>query len=130
MSTVSILPQFNLEVEGQALPQDVAGTLEDIHVQQRLSQPSQCELVFRADRDGLAKVASLGTGSHLRLTVTAMSELLFDGEVTSIEYEYEPNAVEVVHVRAYDALHHLRKRQPVKVHVQVTPLDLARDLVS
>jgi phage baseplate assembly protein V len=130
MSSVAILPQFSLEVEGQPLPQDVAGTLENIQVRQRLSQPSQCELTFRAERDLLAKLAAIATGAHLRITVTPTSELLFDGEVTSIEYEYEPNAAEVVHVRAYDALHHLRKRQPVKVHVQVTPLDLARDLVS
>lgn len=130
MSTVAILPQFTLEVEGQALPQDAAGTLEEIQVQQKLSQPSRCELTFRADRDRLGKLASIAAGSHLRIAVTPVSELLFDGEVTSVEYEYEPNAAEVIHVRAYDALHHLRKRQPVKVHVQVTPLDLARELVS
>jgi phage baseplate assembly protein V len=130
MSSVAILPQFYLEVDWQALPQDVVGTLEEIQVQRRLSQPSRCELTFRAGRERLTRLSSIATGSHLRITVAPTSELLFDGDVTSIEYEYEPDAAEVVHVRAYDALHHLRKRQPVKVHVQVTPLDLARDLVS
>jgi phage baseplate assembly protein V len=119
-----------LEVNGEALPQEMASTLEDIQVQRRLSQPSRCELTFRADRDRMSDLGSIAVGVRIRITVTPTSQLLFDGEVTSIEYEYEPNAAEVVRVRAYDALHRLRKRQPVKVHVQVTPQDLAQDLVS
>jgi phage baseplate assembly protein V len=129
-SAVAVLPQYDLEVNGQALPRELAGTLEGIEVQQRLSQPSRCELTFRADRERMSDLGSIAVGAKLSITVTPTSQPLFDGEVTSIEYEYEANAAEVVHVRAYDALHHLRKRQPVKVHVQVTPLDLARELVA
>ncbi|HEY3704510.1 MAG TPA: phage baseplate assembly protein V [Terracidiphilus sp.] len=129
-SGVAILPQYDLEVNGETLPQELAGALEDIQVQRRLSQPSRCELTFRADREHLGDLGSIAVGAKLRIAVTPTSQSLFDGEVTSIEYEYEPNAAEVVRVRGYDALHHLRKRQPVKVHVEVTPQDLARDLVS
>jgi len=130
MSTVAILPQFSLELDGAPFPQAELGALEEIRVQQTLSQPSQCELTFRTGRDPLTNVQSLTPGSGLRLSVGATSDLLFQGDVTAIEYEYDANAAEVIHVRAYDALHHLRKRQPVKVHVQVTPFDLAKDLVS
>jgi len=35
-----------------------------------------------------------------------------------------------VRVRAYDLLHRLRKRQPVRLHVQMTAADLARELVA
>ena len=129
-SAVAILPQFALEVNGEPLPQELAGNLEDIQVQRRLSQPTHCELTFRADRDRLSDLGTIAVGARLHVAVTSTSQTLFDGEVTSIDYEYEANAAEVVHVRAYDALHRLRKRQPVKVHVQVTPLDLARDLIS
>jgi len=130
VSSVAVLPSFNLELDGEILPQNELSTLEEIRVQQMLSQPSQCELTFRMPREPLTTLQSLTTGSSLSLTVGNASTSLFDGEVTAIEYDYEPNAAELIHVRAYDALHRLRKRQPVKVHVQVTPLDLARDLVS
>ena len=59
MSSVVILPQFSLEVDRQALPQDVVGTLEEIQVQRRLSQPSRCELTFRAARERLFDCESI-----------------------------------------------------------------------
>jgi phage protein D/phage baseplate assembly protein gpV len=130
MSSVATLPQFDVELDAALLPQEALSALEEIRVHQCFSQPSMCELTFRISRDPVNVLRSLNTGSNLRLTVSPGSSLLFYGEITAIEYEYQPVSAQVVHIRAYDLLHRLRKRQPVKVHVQATPLDLARELVS
>jgi phage protein D/phage baseplate assembly protein gpV len=130
MRGVATLPQFDLELDGTPLPDDAVSALEAIHVRQCLSQPTQCELSFRVVREPILSLQTLTPGSRLRLTVAPGSSLLFDGEVTAVEYSYQPGSEEVVHIRAYDVLHRLRKRQPVKVHVQVSPLDLARELAS
>jgi phage protein D/phage baseplate assembly protein gpV len=50
--------------------------------------------------------------------------------VTAVEHVYGPSHEREIHVRGYDLLHRLRKRQSVRAHVQVTPLDLARELVA
>lgn len=130
MSGVAILPSFDIALDNEGMAQEALAALEEIHVHQCLSQPTMCELTFQIARDPVTALETLTTGSHLRLTVAPGSSLLFDGEVTAIEYAYQPASAKTVHIRAYDSLHRLRKRQPVKVHVQITPLDLARELVS
>ncbi|WP_158752202.1 phage baseplate assembly protein V [Acidobacterium sp. S8] len=130
MSSVATLPQFTLELNGSSLPQGSVEALTEVRVQQALSQPALCELTFQIGRDPLPGILSISTGARLRLTVAPGASLLFDGEVTAIEYTYEPAYQRVIRIRGYDVLHRLRKRQPVRVHVQITPADLSRDLVA
>jgi phage protein D len=54
---------------------------------------------------------------------------LFTGQITAIESVYEPSDPPKVRIRAYDALHHLRKRQPVRAFVDVTIADIADEMV-
>ena len=99
-------------------------------VQQRLSLPTQCELTF-VDPPGTLDIADqLLPGTSLRVQIDNQSLPLFEGEVTAQEYAYGPAGQLTVHVRAYDRLHRLRKRQPVRVHVDVTPLGLAKELAA
>jgi len=130
MSSVATLPEVTLDLDGQSLAQNVLDALTEVRVQQALSAPSLCELTFELGRDPSPGLMSISTGSHLRLTVAPGASLLFDGEVTAIEYAYEPACQRVIRVRSYDVLHRLRKRQPVRVHVQITPADLSRELVG
>jgi len=130
MSSVAALPQFTLELDGSSLPHESIEALTEVRVQQALSQPSICELTFQIGRNPLPGILNISTGTHLRLTVAPSTALLFDGEVTAIEYAYEPAYQRVIRIRGYDILHRLRKRQPVRVHVQITPADLSRELVS
>jgi phage protein D/phage baseplate assembly protein gpV len=47
-----------------------------------------------------------------------------------VEYVHGAAGTRRLRVRGYDVLHRLRERQPVRAHVQVTPEELARELVS
>jgi phage baseplate assembly protein V len=130
MSPVATLPQINVELDGELMADAAVATLEDVRVQHRLSQPSLCELTFLVHRDPIADLQSLAAGSSVHLTLPASSECLFDGEITALEYSYESAHNQILRIRCYDKLNRLRKRQPVRVHVQVTPADLAREMVA
>lgn len=130
MSLVSSLPRLDIELDGESLAEIAAATLEEVRVQHRLSQPSVCELAFFVNRDPIPDLQNLRAGSSVRLTLPSSSACLFAGEITALEHSYEPAHGQTLRVRCYDKLHRLRKRQPVRVHVQVTAADLARELVA
>src|SRR5258708_1190801 len=130
MSTITSIPHHDVKFDGDSLSERAAAALEEVRVQHHLSQPSVCELTFFASRDPMSEVENLRSGSRLRLTLPSGSGSLFDGEITALEYSYDAAHGRTIHVRCYDSLHRLRKRQPVRVHVQVTPSDLARQLVA
>src|SRR5262249_49508325 len=96
----------------------------------RLSAPAQCELVFLDPPEHFDNASPMTPGSSLRIAVRDQEPELFSGEVTAIEYGYEPGAGRQLRVRTYDLLHRLRKRQPVRAHVQVTFADLAREIAG
>jgi phage baseplate assembly protein gpV len=52
------------------------------------------------------------------------------GQITAQEYIYQPSRGRELRVRGYDMLHVLRKRQTLRAHIQVTPYDLACELVA
>ena len=130
MTLVASIPQLEVELDGESLAATAAATLEEVRVQHRLSQPSLCELTFVVQRDPIPDLQDLSAGSSVRLTLPSSSACLFDGEITALEYSYEAAHGQTLRVRCYDKLHRLRKRQPVRVHVQVTPADLAREMVA
>ena len=127
MSAVATLPQIEIDLDGDGLSSKTLGALEEVRVQHKLSQPSVCELTFILGRDSLPELQNLNAGSSVKLTLSS-TENLFDGEITALEYGYNGNHDRTVRVRCYDKLHRLRKRQPVRVHVQATPADLARQM--
>jgi phage baseplate assembly protein V len=130
MSAVAVIPQVEIELDGDPLAKNAAAALEDVRIQHRLSQPSVCELTFFVPRDSIPDLQNLRSGSAVRLTLPSGAGSLFDGEITALEYGYGADHGRTIRVRCYDKLHRLRKRQPVRVHVQVTPVDLARQLVG
>ncbi len=130
MSSVVSLPRIEVTVDGAPLVAEDARTLGTIRVQQRLSLPTLCELTFFDPEGALAGAVSMMPGAALRITVEGYQEPLFVGQVTAVDYDYGPGQGREVHVRGYDLLHQLRKRQPVATHVQVTLAELARTLIS
>jgi phage protein D/phage baseplate assembly protein gpV len=103
--------------------------LTEVRVQQRLSVPAQCELTFTVSDPGLLDFAVAPPGSALRVSLRG-GGLLFNGQVTAVEYDYDASCGQVVRWRGYDLLHRLRKRQPVRAHVETSLIDLARALVA
>ena len=129
MSRVVSLPHLVVAVNGAPLDEAGVHALGSVRVQQRLSCPSQCELVF-VDPPGASDIVSVfSPGNRLRLAASGQPGPLFVGEVTAVEHVYGAANERELRVRAYDHLHRLRKRQPVRAHVQLTPQDLARELV-
>lgn len=130
MNAVSTLPGLSVELDGAPLASDDAQALGQVRVQQRLSLPTLCELTFFDPHGALAKAARPLPGMSLRLGIEGAPVTLFSGEITAAEYSYGPSGGRQVRVRGYDLLHRLRKRQPVRAHVELTLEELARELVE
>ena len=127
MKSVGVLPQVRLLIDGEAIDAKTAAALASVRVQQRLSLPSLCELTFSLRTEKIEGLPRVGAELELRVEEDA---LLFAGDVTALEYSSRRNTGRVLRVRAYDALHRLRKSQPVKAHAQFTAADLARELAG
>lgn len=130
MSAIHTLPDLTIDVDGAALPAAEMTALASVHVRERLSLPCLCELSFHEPATLDGDLSPVSPGSVLRISSAGAASALFEGEVTAIELVYEPAGGRTVRIRAYDKLHRLRKRQPLRVHVQVTAADLARELVG
>lgn len=122
-------PQLDITANGIPLVSAAIRGLESVRVQQRLSLPSLCELTFTDPPGPLDVLGELPPGTMLRVSVRDRHMLLFAGQVTAVEHVYEPSHRHVVRVRSYDVMHSLRKRQSVRALVQVTPAELAQELV-
>jgi phage protein D/phage baseplate assembly protein gpV len=129
MSRVRGLPALNVELGGAPLPPEALRSLGSVRVQQRLCLPTLCELIF-VDPRGLLATSRVAPGTSLRVSAAAQEVPLFAGEVTAVEYAHVAGGPREVRVRGYDVLHRLRKRQPVRAHVQVSLRDVARELVA
>jgi len=119
-----------IEVKGNPLEPGDERTLSGVRVQQRLSLPTLCELTFNAPEGAMEDTAELHIGASLSVTVEGDSEPLFTGQITAVEFDFSPSGCRRVFVRAYDLLHRLRKRQPVRAHVQMDLKELALALVE
>ncbi|MBI5667947.1 MAG: type IV secretion protein Rhs [Chloroflexi bacterium] len=130
MNGVFGFPTLTVEAGGSPLSAEDTFALAEVRVQQRLSLPTMCELVFYDAPDSLRVTTMLDLGTPFRVLVSGHPTPLFVGEVTAIEYGYGAANGQEIRVRGYDLLHRLRKRQTVRAHVQITPADLARELVA
>jgi phage protein D/phage baseplate assembly protein gpV len=129
MSPVIAVPKLRLEVDGRSLSNDALYTLTTVRVQQVLSRPTLCELTFASPLP-LKSLGDVNVGAHVVVEVALSAGPVFEGDVTALEYSYLPSQEQVLRIRAYDSMHKLRKRQTVRMHVQVTPMDLVKELVA
>jgi len=124
------LPELSVSVAGSALdPADLAA-LAEVRVQQRLSMPTVCQLVFVDPPGPLPTLVTMPPGAELRIGVSGFDNALFSGDVTAIEQVYGAERAREIRVRAYDRMHRLRKRHQVRTHVHITPRSLAEELVA
>lgn len=129
MKALQGLPELAIELDGAALAAAELAAVTQVRVQQRLSLPTLCEVSF-ADVRGLLAQEGVAPGTRLTVRVGRSEVPLFEGEVTAAELTYGPSRSRGLRLRGYDALHRLRKRQPVRAHVQVTLAELARELTA
>jgi len=124
------LPKLILDLDGAPLLPESARALAEMRVQQRLSLPTLCELTFVDPERVLIDRAPSLAGASLQVSVDPGTRALFAGQVTTVEFEHDPAGGTVLRVRAYDLLHQLRKRQPVRRHTRVNLKTLAGDLTA
>lgn len=130
MSGLVTIPQVEIAVGGAALPDELARSLGEIEVRQRLSMPAQVELTLLDVAPGLDGHALFTPGAALHLAVAGWREPLFAGEITAVEHSYGADHGHEVRVRGYDLLHRLRKRQEVRAHIQVNAAELAQEFAA
>jgi uncharacterized protein involved in type VI secretion and phage assembly len=128
MRQIATLSRVTVEIDGRPITQSGSQALGEVHVRQRLSAPAQCELVFFDPPERFDDASAMTLGSSLRVAVS--DQELFSGQVTAVEYVHGPEAGRELRVRAYDPLHSLGKRQPVRAHVQFTLAEIAKDIVG
>jgi phage protein D/phage baseplate assembly protein gpV len=118
------LGELTIEIAGSALGAEEAACLGGLRVRQALSVPAQCELAFEGIAESFGDRAPLLAG--LTLAVRTEHDTLFSGEITAVEHGYAPDGGREVRLRAYDALHRLRKRQSVEFRNDVDAGELCR----
>ena len=130
MSIYSIVPQVIIEIDGVALTAEIVQTIQEIRVKQLLSAPSQCEILLPEAEQKFSSEALSKVGCLIHIKIADQDQSLFYGQITAIDYVYDASLRPLLAIRAYDLLHQLRKRQPVRAHVQVNMHQLAQDLTQ
>ena len=125
MPSASTFPIVELNVAGNIWDDSIRSTLSELRVHRRLSLPAMCELVFLGNPPGKIKV---NLDDELKIAVG--HQPLFWGEVTAIEYVYGVSNSRELHIRAFDRLHRLRKRQSVLSIVDKRLDEIVRELIS
>jgi phage protein D/phage baseplate assembly protein gpV len=124
-------PNLIIDTDGLPLLPVEMNALQSVRVQQRLSQPGLCELVFSDPPGFPISLNRLNPGSKLKIYIVGnLFTPLFNGQVTAVEYIYEPGHGKAVRIRAYDLLHVLRKRQTVRSFESVNVKQLAERLAG
>src|SRR5262249_14767941 len=128
MKALSRLPRLSLSLAGSALDAAELEALDAVRIQERLSLPAQCELTF-VDPPAAFSDRTLSAGAPVLLAIDA-GDTLFEGEVIAVELVFTAARQREVRVRAYDKLHRLRRKQPVRALAQITIGDLASQLCA
>ncbi|TNH30695.1 type IV secretion protein Rhs [Micromonospora orduensis] len=117
-----------VRLDGVELAAAARQRLRSLRVAARLDQPTQAELVLATTAGVGAFDPVVRPGTTLDVRLADHPDALFAGEVTAVEVEYAADGVALLRLRAYDALHRLRKRQGLRVFTAVTAADLAGEL--
>jgi phage protein D/phage baseplate assembly protein gpV len=119
-------PSLQIALGGEALDPEFARRAATVLVRQRLSAPSLAEISFAEPT--AQHLSALRFGASLRLGM-GNTAVIFDGEITAIEYLRDGAEGRVVRVRAYDPLHRLRKKQRARTVVKVSVSQFIGDTV-
>src|SRR2546430_12436874 len=120
-----------VEIEGRPLSGEVEVLLEHVVVDHHLHLPDMFLLAFRdAGHDVLGR-AGLRIGARVRVGVPGAggSATLIEGEVTSLEAEYDAGGSRAV-ARGYDGSHRLHRGRVTQTYQNVKDSDVARTVAQ
>lgn len=133
MKAATAVPAVEVVVDGGPLPPVAHAVLASVRVARRLSLPAQCEIGFAlgpGTASGHDLAAGVPIGATVAVAVAGDRGPLFEGQVTAHEWAHEADGARELRVRAYDALHRLRKHQRVVTREQITAAELADELAG
>ena len=118
---------ISAELDGAPPEPALASCLSEIEVRQALNAPSLAVLTFLDSTPAASGKIAIGTRLGLRAGDGAH---LFSGEITGITRRVNGKRERSLEVRAYDKLHHLRKRQKLRAISDSSLADLASTLTE
>jgi phage protein D len=122
-----------IEVESSQISPEVDGHLESATVIDRLHMPDTFTLVFRDPQRDVLESASIAIGKRIKISTGSIyadaPAVLIDGEVTSIEVEYDELGSRAV-VRGYDLSHRLNAGRNSKTYQNATYSDIAKEIAG
>ncbi len=130
MSIYSVVPHVTIKIDDLELSSEIVQTIQAIRVNQILSAPSQCEILLPEAHEIFSIEALSNVGSLIYIKIENHNPALFYGQITAIDYVYDTSQRPLISIRAYDLLHQLRKRQPVRSHVQINLHQLAQEFTQ
>ncbi|WP_426300208.1 phage baseplate assembly protein V [Arthrobacter sp. R-11] len=127
------LPELIVTLGRRRLSTADTAAIVSVQVLSSLARPAQCLITWRpalgqrSPGQG-SRGVDPAPGDALRVELGGRRTPLFVGEVTVVEHSYGADLSQEIRVRAYDALHRLRKRQFTRLHEDVDLAGLARTL--
>src|SRR5262245_4010135 len=122
-----------IEVGGAQITPDVDGALESAIVIDRLHMPDTFVMTFRDPQRDVLESAGIEIGKRIKILTGSIyadaPTALIDGEVTSIEVEYDESGSRAV-VRGYDLSHRLNAGRKSKTYQGSTYSDIATDIAG
>jgi phage protein D len=125
---VSFTNTFLVDIDGTALPTDIAPLLTAAFVDDSQQYPDLFELRFRDPSHLVLQKTGAKVGSAVKISVaTATSQSpvpLMTGEITALQTEFDAGGTFVV-LRGYDAAHRLFRGRRTEAYTQMTASDIA-----
>ena len=125
---LTTIPTVLIEIKGK--PLDPSVVLVSARIQQRISLPTACELLFSTTDNLLIDEKLFFPENELKVRIDGFDESLFMGQITAIEYIHSPSNEQFIKVRGYDKLESFRKQQSVKIYPQTTLGELFNELAQ
>lgn len=124
---------FLVEIDGTALPDDVAPLLTAAYVDDSQRYPDLFELRFRDPAHLVLPKTGAKVGSKVTISVamgdTSAPTVLMAGEVTALQAEFDAGGTFTV-VRGYDEAHRLFRGRRTEAYTQMTASDIAEKIAQ
>lgn len=139
-----LLPNYVISVGGKNLTDDVLNDVMEILVDSALYLPTACTLTVNNSKLGgmgfsYADSTTFTIGAKLKITMNtqnlygsgqAQKAVIFDGEITGLEVEYNVNNTSLIRVRAYDQAYRLSQGKKTATFIKMTDADIIKKVVS
>jgi len=123
----------DISIDGTVLSRQLDAQLEQVVIDHHQHLPDMFAIAFHdPSRDVLGQIG-VNIGSTVTIKITppggSSAETLMDGEVTSLEADYDANTSLSI-IRGYDKSHRLHRGRRTETYKNVTDSDIARTVVN